>query len=133
MGAIQLKKIRETVEEHFGLSIWSEKGEKGGTIKIDAKKIYVSIATELTSFSLQKIGGEINRTHSNVIHLRERAKELKEIDKEFYNNFLECFNKVPKVKQIEYLKEELKYFEGKCQRIKKSISKLEKLNFKTIN
>ena len=66
---IELNRIKSYVDKHSGYDI-STRSRKAEVVLF--RTLYFKIATETTSWSLQKIGQIVNRDHATVLHAKKK-------------------------------------------------------------
>ena len=76
--------IRRLIEADLGITINTKSRRRD---LVEARHIYCKIAKKHTSFSLQKIGREIKRDHTSVLHSIKRADEFLSVDVDFSNKY----------------------------------------------
>jgi len=54
---------------------------------VDARRIFAYIATKHTSLSLDCIGKAIGKNHAMVVHYRDSAKDILDVDDMFRNKY----------------------------------------------
>lgn len=106
MKKLQLKHIRRIVEDktHLKLAQRCRRREY-----VEARHIYCLLAYKHTKFPLARIGKEIKRDHTTVLHSLKRAKEFIEYDREFklkFNNLENKFKRLSKNNFERYLTKE---------------------------
>ena len=99
----------------------------------DKRIIYSKIAKEKTAYSFTKIGEEINKDHSTIMHHLKQFDSLYEYDKYFKRDYINCLKKIPVFKdyadvRTNTLKEIVKKNNAQNYQLRKEIEKRKKMN-----
>lgn len=86
---IEISKILENINANLGINL-AEVVNDGHRPIVDARRIYSSLAKKYTRLSLSKIGKEISRNHSTVIHYNKTCTDLREVNRPFNLKFIKC-------------------------------------------
>lgn len=107
---IQLNKILESVCENFRATPEEVKGTISKRRVVYPRAVYSFLALKNTHHTLKRVGQEINKDHSIVVHYRKLVNNLLQTDSNFRNR-VETIQETLDLHSIGHLKP--KYFKGK--------------------
>ena len=91
-NSINALSVFEQVERFTGVSEKELMSKSRMRYIVDARVLFTKVMKTRTVYTLQKVGGYINRDHSAVIHYLKQFEALSKTDKEFYFTYLKILN-----------------------------------------
>jgi len=90
--AIQAEMLFQEIEKFTGITKAELQSKTRLREVVDARIMYAYIMKSKTLLTLLKIGQQINRDHSTVIHYLRQFKNLQKTDKNFNLTYLKILN-----------------------------------------
>jgi len=117
-----LKEITYAIQEVTGINIIRNDSRKSEVV--DAKRIYSLLAFQRTHEKWEVIGDHIDRSHSLMIHHKNRGLDYLKIDKSFKNIYERCIYKIESLKDKSYIKDKIAELENETIKYKKILQKI---------
>jgi len=90
--AVQAEVLFQEIEKFTGITKEELQSKTRLREVVDARIMYAYIMKSKTLLTLMKIGQQINRDHSCVIHYLRQFKNLQKTDKQFNLTYLKILN-----------------------------------------
>ena len=117
-----LKEITYAIQEVTGINIIRNESRKSEVV--DAKRIYSLLAYQRTHETWGSIGDYINRSHSLMMHHKNKGLDYLETDKSFKKLYKRCVNKIESLKDKSYIKNKISQLETETIKYKKFLQKI---------
>ena len=117
-----LKEITYAIQEVTGINIIRNDSRKSEVV--DANRIYSLLAFQRTHEKWEVIGDYIDRSHSLMIHHKNRGLDYLKTDKSFKNIYERCIYKIESLKDKSYIKDKIAELENETIKYKKILQKI---------
>ena len=117
-----LNEITYSIQEVTGINIIQNDSRK--TAVVDAKKIYSLLAFQRTNEKWENIGDHIDRSHSLMMHHKNKGLDYLENDKAFKKLYEKCIDKIESLKDESYIKNKINQLENETIKYKKILQKI---------
>jgi len=116
-----LKEIAHGILETTGINVINNHSRKSNVV--DAKRVYCLLASQ-TLETWVVIGNYVNKSHSLVMHHKQKGLDYLETDKAFKKLYSECIKNIEKFKSEPYIKRKIAELESETIKYKRILQNI---------